>query len=106
VAEAGVFAAADAVLDAGVGAVAGIEVGELAADGVGGVCGVAVAVAFFECVELGAGVGTFATHDYPHPGGVAGWDGEQVGDLDQRGVGDITDCAGGLDRGGSGQLGD
>jgi hypothetical protein len=57
VAEAGVFAAADAVLDAGVGAVAGIEVGELAADGVGGVCGVVVAVAFFECVSWAPGWG-------------------------------------------------
>lgn len=34
-----------------------IEVSKLTAGGVGGVGGVAVAVAFFECVELGTGVG-------------------------------------------------
>jgi hypothetical protein len=52
----GVFAAADAVFDAGMRAVSGIEVGKLAAGGVGGMGGVAVAVAFFEGVELGAGM--------------------------------------------------
>jgi hypothetical protein len=55
-AEAGVFAAADAVLDPGVGAVAGIEERELPDRGVGGDALVAPAVVVFEDGQLSAGV--------------------------------------------------
>jgi hypothetical protein len=58
-AEAGVLAASDAVFDAGVGAVPRVEPGVLPDRGVGGEAGVAPAVAFFDQVELGAGVGAF-----------------------------------------------
>jgi hypothetical protein len=51
-AKAGVAAGADAVFDAGVGAVAGVEEGVLASAGVGSQAGVAVAVAFLNGVEV------------------------------------------------------
>jgi hypothetical protein len=66
VAEAGVLAGADDVLDAGVDAVRGVDVGALAAPAlrrggqVGGPQGVAPAVAGLEQRELGAGVGPLA----------------------------------------------
>jgi hypothetical protein len=53
-------------------AVAGVERGELPERGVGDEGGVAPAIALFGRVELGAGVRTFAAHDDPAPGGVAG----------------------------------
>ncbi|GAB3838586.1 hypothetical protein GCM10028799_79480 [Kribbella italica] len=56
--EAGVFAGADPVLDAGVGAVLHFQVGELTAGGVGEEGGEPVAVDVGEG-ELGAGVGAF-----------------------------------------------
>ena len=72
VVQAGVLRAADAVLDPGVRAVAGVEVGELPERGVGGERGVAPPVGLFERVELRAGVRAFATHDHPDPDRVAG----------------------------------
>ena len=72
--QAGVFRAADPVLDPGVGAVAGVEMGELPERGVGGEGGVAPAVGLFERVELRAGVRAFPAHDHPRPGRVAGQD--------------------------------
>ena len=70
-AQAGVFRAADAVLDPGVGAVAGVQAGELPDAGVGGERGVAPAVGLFERVELRAGVRAFPAHDHPDPRRVA-----------------------------------
>jgi len=61
-AQAGVLAGADTVLD-GVGPVAGVEERELPDAGVGGQALVAGAFAFFEGVELGAGVGPFAADE-------------------------------------------
>lgn len=58
-AQAGVCAGAEAVLDPGVGAVAGVEEGQLPDCGVGGEAWVAPAVAVFEGVQLGAGVRPF-----------------------------------------------
>jgi len=48
-------------------AVPGVERGELPGPGVGGERGVAPPVAFFEGVELRAGVRTLAAHDHPRP---------------------------------------
>ena len=83
VAQAGVAAAADAVLDSGVGAVAGIQVGVLPDAGVGGEGGVAVAVGLLDQIQLRAGVRAFAAHDHPRPGRIARQDGggQQAGDL-------------------------
>ena len=49
------------------GAVLGVEVGELPERGVGGERGVAPPVGLFERVELRARVRPFATHDHPRP---------------------------------------
>jgi len=59
-AEAGGLAGADAVLDPGVCAVAGVEERQLPGGGVGGQTLVAPAVTLFEGVELGAGVRAFS----------------------------------------------
>lgn len=56
-AQAGVAAGADAVLDPGMGAVAGIEEGVLSGGGVGGQAGVAVAVSLLDQVQLRSGCG-------------------------------------------------
>ena len=87
-AEAGVLAASDAVFHAGVAAVPGVEPGVLPDGGVGGEAGVAPAVAFFDQVQLGAGVRSFAAHDDAHAFGVVGehCHGEQAGQLGDRGV--------------------
>jgi hypothetical protein len=61
------FAAADAVLDAGVGAVPHFQVGQLPGAGVGEERGEAVPVNIGES-HLRAGVGSFAAHDDPRPG--------------------------------------
>ena len=55
--QAGVAAGADAVLDPGVGAVAGVEEGVLAGPGVRGQSGVAVAVTLFDQIECAPGCG-------------------------------------------------
>jgi hypothetical protein len=70
-AHAGVLAGADAVFDAGVAAVAGIQPGVLPEWGVGGDAGVAPAIAFFEQVQLCAGMRAFPAHDDAHPVGVS-----------------------------------
>jgi hypothetical protein len=49
------------------GAVSGVEVGELPETGVGGECGVAPAVGLFERVELSAGVRALSPDDHPGP---------------------------------------
>ena len=71
-AQAGVLAAADAVLDPGVGAVAGVEERQLPDAGVGGDALVAPAVAFLEGVELRAGVRAFPADEDPGAGRVVG----------------------------------
>ena len=69
VAQAGVLEAADAVLAAGALAVADLEGGQrpAGAAGVGGEAGDPPAVVVGQ-PQLGAGVGTFAAGDDPHPG--------------------------------------
>jgi hypothetical protein len=71
-----------------VGAVASVEPGVLASGGVGGEGGVAVPIALFDQVQLGAGVRAFAAHDHSRSGGVCGQPrgGQQAGDLRDRGV--------------------
>ena len=98
VAQAGVLRAADAVLDPGVRAVAGVEAGELPDAGVGGERGVAPAVGFLERVELRAGVRAFPAHDHPRSRRVAGQraSGQHAGDLGQPGA--VTVPAVGVDR--------
>ena len=66
--EAGVLPGADAVLDAGVGAVAGFEEVQLAAGGVGGQQLVAPAVGLLQRAQLRAGDGAFAAAEDPHVG--------------------------------------
>ena len=67
-------------------AVPGVEPGVLPDGGVGGEAGVAPAVAFFDQVQLGAGVRSFAAHDDAHAFGVVGehCPGEQAGQLGLR----------------------
>jgi len=65
VVKAGVLRRADPALDPGVGAVPGVEVGELPVPRVGGEGGVAPAISLFEGVELSRGMRTFPTHDQP-----------------------------------------
>ncbi len=62
--QAGVLGDADAVLDAGVTAVAGFEVGQVVVAAVGQEDLVAPPVGIEEA-ELGSGVGLFAAHDGP-----------------------------------------
>jgi hypothetical protein len=69
--ESGVLRGANAVLDAGVRTVPRVEVSELSERSVGGKGGVAPAVTFFERVELGARMRSFAAHDHPCSGGRA-----------------------------------
>jgi hypothetical protein len=71
-AEAGVLAAPNPVFDAGVGAVPGVQKGQLPGGGVGGEALVAPAVAVLERVELGAGVRAFSADQHPGAGWVAG----------------------------------
>ena len=68
VVQAGGLPAADAVLDAGVGAVAGFEERQLAAAGVGGEQLVAPAVGLLQRAQLRPGRGAFAAADDPHVG--------------------------------------
>jgi len=63
----GVLGAADPVLDAGVGAVPGLEVGELADFGVGGE-GLEPPAAGVGERELRPGMGSFPANDDPHAG--------------------------------------
>jgi len=79
-AQAGVFGAADPVLDLGMGAVAGFEPLQSADGGVGDQGGVAPAVTFLEQAQLGAGVRPFPADDDPYPVWPAGR-GEQAGQL-------------------------
>ena len=93
-AEAGVFAGADAVLDPGVDAVGGVDVGQLAAPAgcaggqVGDPQGVPPAVGGLEQGQLGAGVRALAAGEDPHRRGpdgelVPGWAfAQQGGQLD------------------------
>ena len=80
----------DPVLDAGVGAVSGFEERQLPDPSVGDPTGPgsATGVGFLEQGQLGAGVGSFAADEDPHPGRPAGQV-EQVGDL-----GDVTAVTG------------
>jgi hypothetical protein len=66
--QAGVLDLADAVLDPGVSAVAGFEERQLPDVCVGGDSLVAEPVAFLERIQLGSGVGSFATDDDSHVG--------------------------------------
>lgn len=67
--KAAVFGVAVAVLDAGVGTVAGFEERELPARGVGGERLVAPPVVFLEQAQLRAGVRPLAADDDPGAGG-------------------------------------
>jgi len=96
----------DAVLDPGVGAVAGFEEGQLLAgsvDGVGREGLVAPPVGGFEQGQLRTGVRVFATHDDPHPGRPARQV-EHAGQLHDIAV--LADLPGRVDRWGPGGRGD
>src|SRR5205814_6722917 len=97
-AEAGVFAGADAVLDPGVGAVAGFEVLDrpVAGWGVGGHDLVAHAFDGVEQGQLRAGVRAFAAHD--EPGALRVYSGGgQAGDFADFGA--VAEFTVGVDRG-------
>ena len=88
VTDAGVLPGPDAVLDAGVRTMAGLEERELPAGCVGGEGLVPVAVADLEGVQSRTGVRQFAADDDAHPGAGLPPAGQvqQAGDLDDVGV--------------------
>ena len=86
--DAGVLPGPDAVLDAGVRTVSGLQERELPAGCVGGEGSVAEAVADLERVQGRAWVWEFAADDDAHPGAAVGPAAqvEQAGDFDDVGV--------------------
>jgi hypothetical protein len=87
-ADPGLLNVSDLVLDSGVGAVPGLQPGQLPGRGVGGQSLIAPAIMGFEHADLRARVRAFASHQDPHAGRPARLDGvgEQSGELGDLGA--------------------